>query len=264
MALYRTVQMSFWTDTKMVDDFTPEDKYFYLYLFTNPHTNLCGCYQVSLAQMSVELGYTKDIVLRLLERFSNVHNAIRYSKENKEILLLNWHKYNWTTSEKYEIALRKQMETIKTPAFFEYVNNLLENGEAEYPNDTLSIPYTYPMDTTITNTNTITNNSNTNTDTIKGIIEYLNIKADKNFNYKTKNTVLLINGRLKDGYVLEDFKKVIDVKVADWKNDKKMNKFLRPDTLFAQKNFESYLNQKEVFENAKYNAIKNFAGGDIL
>ena len=53
MALYRTIQISFWTDTKIVDDFTPEDKYFYLYLFTNPHTNLSGCYEISKNQMSL-------------------------------------------------------------------------------------------------------------------------------------------------------------------------------------------------------------------
>ena len=57
MAIYRNVRIGFWTDTKIVDDFTPEDKYFYLYLFTNPHTNLCGCYELSFKQASVELGY---------------------------------------------------------------------------------------------------------------------------------------------------------------------------------------------------------------
>ena len=40
MAIYRNVQLSFWTDNKVEDDFTPEDKYFYLYLLTNPQTGL--------------------------------------------------------------------------------------------------------------------------------------------------------------------------------------------------------------------------------
>ena len=57
MAIYRNVQTSFWTDVKIADDFNPEDRYFYLYLFTNPHTNLCGCYEVSvriLLQRAIE------------------------------------------------------------------------------------------------------------------------------------------------------------------------------------------------------------------
>lgn len=46
MAKGRIVSTSFWDDSKVVDDFTPEDKYIYLYCMTNPHTNLCGCYEV--------------------------------------------------------------------------------------------------------------------------------------------------------------------------------------------------------------------------
>jgi len=40
MAIYRNVQLNFWTDSKVEDDFTQEDKYFYLYLITNPQTNI--------------------------------------------------------------------------------------------------------------------------------------------------------------------------------------------------------------------------------
>lgn len=36
MARYRNVSTSFWEDNKIVDDFTPEDKYIYLYCMTNP------------------------------------------------------------------------------------------------------------------------------------------------------------------------------------------------------------------------------------
>ena len=88
MATFRNIQMSFWTDPKVEDDFTPEDKYFYLYLMTNPHTNLAGCYELSLKTMSNETGYNKDTVERLLIRFSEVHNVIRYSKETKEVFIM--------------------------------------------------------------------------------------------------------------------------------------------------------------------------------
>ena len=43
---------------------------------------------------------------------------------------------------------------------------------------------------------------------------------------------------------MEDFKKVIDIKVQEWGKNEKMNKYLRPETLFGTK-FESYLNEKE-------------------
>ena len=82
MAKYRNVYMSFWTDTKVIDEFTPEDKFFYLYLMTNPHTSLCGCYEISLSQMSAEMGYTKDSISKLINRFMMVHDIIRYDYYN--------------------------------------------------------------------------------------------------------------------------------------------------------------------------------------
>ena len=155
MSLYRTVSTSFWTDSKVIDDFTPEDRYFYLYLFTNPHTNLCGCYEISPRQMVCEIGYSRESIENLLKRFEAVHKVLRYSPETKEMLLINWHKYNWTKSPKLQAALEKEIGAIKNPDYREYLESVL------YGTDTVSIPYKYPMDTsnsyTNTNSNTISN-----------------------------------------------------------------------------------------------------------
>lgn len=78
----------------------------------------------------------------------------------------------------------------------------------------------------------------------EAIISYLNQKANKKFSHKSAANQKLINGRISEGRNIDDFKKVIDVKVNHWLDDPKMNEYLRPSTLFAQKNFENYLNQK--------------------
>ena len=44
MAIYRNVQTSFWEDTKVLDIMTPEDRYFMLYILTNPHTSQIDYY----------------------------------------------------------------------------------------------------------------------------------------------------------------------------------------------------------------------------
>ena len=77
------------------------------------------------------------------------------------------------------------------------------------------------------------------------IVEYLNEKSGKNFRYSSRKTQDLIKARLNEGFTVDDFKTVIYKKVAEWKDDGKMNQYLRPETLFGTK-FESYLNQKEV------------------
>ena len=46
-------------------------------------------------------------------------------------------------------------------------------------------------------------------------------------------------------YTIEDFKKVIDIKVSKWLNNPEMADYLRPDTLFGTK-FESYLNENKI------------------
>lgn len=109
------------------------------------------------------------------------------------------------------------------------------------------------------------NTSINNTDNIPyvDIVYYLNEKTDKKYRHTTKSTREKIRARWNDGFRLEDFKKVIDAKVKDWKHDPEMNKYLRPETLFGNK-FEGYLNEntsidKEVVsekETTKEDRIK--------
>lgn len=178
MAIFRNIQMSFWTDPKISDDFLPEDKLFYLYLLTNPHTNLCGCYEVSMKQMSDETGYTRERVEKIVKRLEETHKVVVYSKDTREILLVNWHKYNWTTSEKLRVPLVKEIQNVKNVDFKAFLTDLL-NGT-----DTVSIPYQYPTDTTvaITDTDTITDTVS-DTDTVKPKLLYYpnDEKLDKAF-----------------------------------------------------------------------------------
>jgi uncharacterized phage protein (TIGR02220 family) len=78
----------------------------------------------------------------------------------------------------------------------------------------------------------------------KLVIDYLNDKAGTAYRANGKKTQQLINARVADGFVIDDFKRVIDTKVAEWANGD-MAKFLRPETLFGTK-FESYLNQQVI------------------
>ena len=73
------------------------------------------------------------------------------------------------------------------------------------------------------------------------VIDYLNKKASTNYRASTKNTQSFINARVKEGYTVEDFKKVIDSKSREWLGTD-FEKYLRPATLFGTK-FENYLNE---------------------
>lgn len=80
-------------------------------------------------------------------------------------------------------------------------------------------------------------------DDCKTIIDYLNDKTGSSYRANTPKTKQLIQARLKEGFTVDDFKRVIDNKTATWGNDERMRKYLRPLTLFGTK-FESYLNEQ--------------------
>ena len=72
------------------------------------------------------------------------------------------------------------------------------------------------------------------------VVEYLNQKTGKKFRL-TESTKKLINARLKEKFLIDDFYRVIDNQCSKWLKDEKMIDYLRPQTLFGTK-FESYLN----------------------
>lgn len=114
----------------------------------------------------------------------------------------------------------------------------------EYP--TLENLNTPPLKKTKDNT---TSSNNTNNNIYSAVIDYLNEKAGTRYRANNKSTASLLNARINEKYVLEDFKSVIDIKVAEWKGTE-YEKFLRPATLFGTK-FENYLNQKPNSNTSK-------------
>ena len=84
---------------------------------------------------------------------------------------------------------------------------------------------------------------------IKEIIDYLNLRARKNFRSLTAATQSLIKARLNEGFTVEDFKKVIDIKCSEWLGSD-YAQYLRPQTLFGTK-FESYLNSIDTVKPKK-------------
>ena len=77
------------------------------------------------------------------------------------------------------------------------------------------------------------------------IISYLNEKTGRSFR-TTEAHKRFIKARWNEDYKLDDFKRVVDNKVADWTgktiNGQPAEKYLQPSTLFGTK-FDNYLNQ---------------------
>lgn len=112
-----------------------------------------------------------------------------------------------------------------------------------------------PIITNVKENNTSINNTSNNINRIdilsgdptsypyRDVIDYLNQQTGKHYKSTTKKNQTVIRARTDEGFNLDDFKKVIDNKVAEWKGTD-MEKYLRPETLFGTK-FEGYLNQQQ-------------------
>lgn len=121
MGIKRVVDTSFWTDGK-VDNFSPEDKYFMLYLLSNPFSKQLGIYEISIKQAAFQMGYSEESFRALLERFEKKYNIILYSKETDEIAILNFLRHSVIKGGKpVEDCIRQDMERVKNKTLIDAV-----------------------------------------------------------------------------------------------------------------------------------------------
>ncbi len=75
------------------------------------------------------------------------------------------------------------------------------------------------------------------------MIEYLNNALGSNYRPNAAGNLKHLSARLKEGYTRDDFENVIDFKVYQWKDNLKMQQYLRPQTLFNSDKFPGYLEE---------------------
>ena len=113
VGIKRIVDTSFWTDGK-VDEFTPEDKYFMLYLLTNPFSRQLGIYEISIKQAAFQLGYSMEAVRALIERFESKYDIIAFSPETNEIAIKNFLRHSVMKGGKpVEDCIKQDIERVK-------------------------------------------------------------------------------------------------------------------------------------------------------
>ena len=110
--------------------------------------------------------------------------------------------------------------------------------------------------------NTVNNTAIVEKPNYQEIIDHLNQVTKSSYKATSAKTKSLIDARINEGFKIEDFKQVHINKYAEWHNDSKMVKFLRPETLYGNK-FEGYLNQK-VSDNEKLSMMRNHTGVSAL
>jgi DnaD/phage-associated family protein len=127
MARYRSLETTFWQDNFIVR-LPLEEKAFYSYILTNTRTCQCGIYSFSLVFSAVELGCSEEKIRELISKFTD-YGKILYDESTEEIMIVNWYKYNLSTSIKTLICVNKELKAIKNKAFIKKFYNLCKNTE---------------------------------------------------------------------------------------------------------------------------------------
>lgn len=337
MAKYRPVHCSFWTDPRVLEEFTPKDRFFLLYLLTNKNTTQIGVYCITKKQIAFEMGYSIEAVEDLMHRFENEYKLIKYNTKTRELGIKHWGRYNFIKGGKpIEDCVRKELDEIKDKELLFYVLQYIKNENIRlmvqehlaeyYPQNNVEAKKAN-VDGMITDDNTTEdtieedieqisfdeldlndeeddslgdknctssphgtirgqkekeeekeNNNNKNNNNknnkeyrinkktnskpsntkiksfisgislndenllCKKIINYLNSQSYQEYNASDPDAIEIIKSKIAEGFIYDDFKRVIDTKCKEWLGTK-FDLYLRPSTLFGNK-FERYLNQK--------------------
>lgn len=108
MAKTRMVNTRFWNDSFVVE-LNPLDRYLFLYLLTNEHTNIAGLYELPLKRMANETGIDVEMLPKMIQRLKG---KIYYS--DGWVGIKNFQKHQSTTSEKVQRGIEIEMDKIPT------------------------------------------------------------------------------------------------------------------------------------------------------
>ena len=179
---------------------------------------------------------------------STIKRTIHSLERQGYLISGNWNKVILDQTKWYTIDYEKLEELVDSPS--EHRLAQIDNQPIQIepvscsdgPNEQTSLNQAIPK-----STSEITSKKRT---PVVEIINYLNEQTKTDYKPNTYKTQELIKARLREGFTVEDFKRVIDSKTAEWLSNPRMSKYLRPTTLFGT-NFESYLNQKPIKKTLK-------------
>lgn len=136
MSTQRYISTSFWTD-KWIRSLDPSERYLYMYLLTNPQTNIAGIYQITLDRIAFDTGYDERTLVPMFEIFRKAGKAAFIDDE--WIILPSWPKH-----QRWEIkaTIKKGIESVLNSIPKNVLAHAKELGYT-YPIDSLLVGYTY-------------------------------------------------------------------------------------------------------------------------
>jgi hypothetical protein len=136
----RFISTSFWDD-EWIQTLDPSEKLLYMYLMTNPLTNIAGVYKITVRRICFDTGFNSDTIGHIFTKFEQAGKAHRLGEY---VSLTSWPKHQkWEKSEKIKAGIDSCLSKLDAQTLI-----LLSKTGYKYDLkpffDTLLIPYQYP------------------------------------------------------------------------------------------------------------------------
>jgi len=250
MGIYRKIEISMWGDERFrsLTPIHPSGQALWIYLLTGPHsTTIPGLFKAGRASMAEDLGWDVkgfdeafEEVFReglakadMKARLIWLPKALKHNQPANPNVVKSWVK---------QIQLLPQCDLLKE-ALLSMHNEIKGFGKGFHEG------FGKGFEEGVANTQYTIHNTVTQEKILSSkldgasfhweVLDYLNQKTGRQYK-RVQAHSNRIKARIKEGYSLEDFKKVIDFKVSEWTGKDDFEKYLRPETLFGTK-FDSYL-----------------------
>lgn len=130
MSTQRYVATSFWDDA-WIQELSPSAKLLFMYLLTNPLTNIAGVYKITYRRIAFDTGLPQAEISSIIEEFQAAGKA---AFVEEYIILPNWPKYQRTTSKDTKAGIDRVLAELPETV-------LVSLKEINYQYDAVPIPY---------------------------------------------------------------------------------------------------------------------------
>ena len=238
MSTQRYIDTSFWDDS-WVQELDPSEKLLYIYLLTNPLTNIAGVMELTTKRICFDTGFNSDTVGHILTKFEQARKVYKY---NNYIIIRNFPKHQQLENDKIVKGIASILSKLPDD-----VLNYLEEIDYQFNIrdvfDSLCIPYTYPMNYLNSNLKEFNTNSN------------LNLNAEE----KPKKTK---KEPLRNREPINDYEKVEKTYIETWDYLYSQNRVNTVDPIISDNSWrkiralEKGLFDKQISSEVISNAIK--------
>ncbi|RAK43994.1 hypothetical protein BHU61_10630 [Macrococcus epidermidis] len=222
-------QLTFWADKG-------KNKEGWIYKTQDQWFKETGIKKFKIAQITRELESRGIIETRVMKVNGNPIKHYRllydnYLEEVESVLENKQMNIDILKTEKRKSENRKRISENQKKEFVKTEKGKSKNGIFSITEDTLT-----------EKTTEIATNRYINTISLVAI-SYINKLTDRSYKFNNQSYIKLISDLINENYNIIDLIEVVEKKYYEWRNDRKFNKLIRPETLFKYENFKKYVGE---------------------